>query len=1375
MKKVLGLDLGVASIGWAIVNQAENDAEKSSIVKAGVRIVPLAANEADNFEKGKACETNVARRAYRSMRRNLQRYKLRKSNLKQVLKDAGWIDENTILAEHTNNSTFETYRLRAKAVTEPVTLEEFARILLMINKKRGYKSNRKAGGSEDGQLFDGMAVARELMSSGQTPGQYGFNLIKTGKKYVPQFYRSDLKEELEKIWNYQKQFYPEILTDEFEKKIADSGRNEVSKAFLSVYKLYTEDNKGKQRRFQSYEWRSKALSEKLKPEVLAYVIADISGAIKASSGYLGAISDRSKELISKNLTVGQYLYTNIQADSHFSTKNLVFYRNDYIDEFNRLWDAQAKYHPELTSEIKDKIRDEIIFYQRRLKSQKSLVSVCELEGKKIKVSVDGKEKEILVGPKVAPKSSLVFQEFKMWQVLNNVVVTDKETGEERYLTPDEMNTLAGELQIREKMTPGDALKILFRSNKGKELNFKALEGNSTYSSFISKFLEIANAIDDTEYDIKKMSAETAIDAVRRVFEREKFNTALLEFDSSLEKKEFEAQPLFRLWHLLYSYEGDDSRTGYKSLVKKIQDFSGMPEEFARMVSSITFKDDYASLSHKAMRRILPFMKQGHSYSEACSLAGYNHSSRSLTREQIENKVLVERLEVLPKNSLRNPTVEKILNQMINVVNSLSDEYGRPDEIHIEFARELKKNQKQREKMSSDIAEREKDNARIEELLHESPFNIQYVRKSDMLRYRLYEELKENGYKTLYSGKYIPQELLFSNNVDIEHIIPQSVLFDDSYSNKTLEFKDINIEKGNMTARDYVISKLGQEGFEEYKAKVESLKDSGAISPAKCRNLLRTAADLPTDFLNRDLVNSQYIAKKASEILESYVKTVVTTTGSITAKLREDWQLVDVMKELNLKKYSDAGLTHEEQHGEHRPTIKIDDWTKRDDHRHHAMDALTIAFTKRSHIQYLNYTGDKNDPSSPVYGIRQKETLKTKDGKRIFAPPMPLDELRAAFKSELESTLVSIKAKNKVVTRNVNRTKKKNGYNTKVTLTPRGQMHKETIYGARNVYEAFYVPVGAKLNEESIMQVASQREREALSARLKEFGGDSKKAFTGPNSPSKKPIWLDPAHSEQIGDKVKCIRFKRVYSVRKNIDANLSVDKVLDAHVREILKARLAEFGGNAAKAFSNLDENPIWLNKEKGISIKKVTIAENFDLDAIREKRDNQGRLILDDNGQPVASDYVNLRNNHHVAIYRTRDGKCEERVVSFYEALDRINQGMPVVDKTYRKDEGWEFLFSMKINEMFVFPNAATGFDPHEIDLMDPKNYALISPNLFRVRKLTSGIYTFRHHQDTGTEEIKALKDVTWKRVSSVDKMAEAVKVRVNNIGQIVEVGEYD
>ena len=144
MKRILGLDLGANSIGWAVVNEAENCDEKSSIIRLGVRVNPLTVDEKNNFESGKSITTQVDRRTNRSARRNLQRYKLRRECLREVLIEGGVITPETVCAEQGKGSTHETYRLRAKAVTEPVTLEEFARILFAINKKRGYKSNRKA-------------------------------------------------------------------------------------------------------------------------------------------------------------------------------------------------------------------------------------------------------------------------------------------------------------------------------------------------------------------------------------------------------------------------------------------------------------------------------------------------------------------------------------------------------------------------------------------------------------------------------------------------------------------------------------------------------------------------------------------------------------------------------------------------------------------------------------------------------------------------------------------------------------------------------------------------------------------------------------------------------------------------------------------------------------------------------------------------------------------------------------------------------------------------------------------------------------------------------------------------------------------------------
>ena len=163
-------------------------------------------------------------------------------------------------------------------------------------------------------------------------------------------------------------------------------------------------------------------------------------------------------------------------------------------------------------------------------------------------------------------------------------------------------------------------------------------------------------------------------------------------------------------------------------------------------------------------------------------------------------------------------VEKIINQMINVINSISEKYGKPDEIHIELARELKKNKEERSKLYDRQQSRDKDNQRIEELLKKE-FGFKFVRRSDIERYRLYEELKPRGYKTLYSGQYIPRENIFSKEIDIEHIIPQSVLFDDSFANKTLEYRAVNIEKGDKTARDFIADKYGEEQLQKYFADI----------------------------------------------------------------------------------------------------------------------------------------------------------------------------------------------------------------------------------------------------------------------------------------------------------------------------------------------------------------------------------------------------------------------------------------------------------------------------------------------------------------------------------------------------------------------------
>lgn len=1363
MKKVLGLDLGTTSIGWALVNQAENTDEKSSIIKVGVRVNPLTTDEKGSFESGKAITTNADRRVKRGMRRNMSRYKLRRDNLKALLRDFGWITDDTILSEDGKGTTYETLKLRAKAATEEISLVDLARVLLTLNKKRGYKSNRKTDRKEDGIFIDGIKVAKELHEKGMTPGQYSRTLLESGKKTLPDYYPSDLELEYDLIWTEQSKYWPDILTDDLRKQLSSQGRQGVAKVLNARYGVMTADNKGKDKTLNEMRWRSDALSTRLEKEVLFYVLAALRGEISNSSGYLGNISDHSKELAFNHQTVGQYIYGKIRRDKSYSTKNVVFYRQDYIDEFETIWRCQSQFHSELTDDLKGKIKDRIIFYQRNLKSQKGLVSLCEFERRPVSVTVDGKTKSKIVGLRVAPRSSFLFQEFKVWSVLNNVLIVDKDLRTSEPLDEGEKETVAKELSIRAKMSAADFLKALGKNPRKFDLNYKSIEGNATMSELYSKFFDVVEASGNG--DAKALggySYHKAISVVTDIFSGLGFNTDILRFNSDLPKEEYEKQPIFKLWHLIYSYEGDKSRTGNDSLVEKVSAICGMPEEYAKIIASARFLDDYASLSHKAISKILPYLKAGNTYDLACAYAGYSHSE-SETKEERDSKRLKEKLELIPKGELRNPVVEKILNQMVNVVNMVSDAYGKPDEIHVELARALKQNQKQREKATKDIESNNKKNEEIKKILQDE-FHLSYVSKNDILRYKLYKELEPNGYKTLYSGKKIYEGDLFSKSIDIEHIIPQALLFDDSYSNKTLEYRDINIDKGRKTAFDYVEEKFD---VGQYKAKVEDLYKKGKISLAKRNKLLMREADIPADFVNRDLTNSQYIARKAMKMLKEYVRMVVPTNGQITARVREDWQLVDMMKELDYSKYERAGKARVIEKDDGSRMKLIENWTKRNDHRHHAMDALTVAFTRPSHIKALNTLNARGDD------FRKGTT--TYRNKLILVPPMPLDDLRGQFKKELESVLVSVKAKNKVATLSRNKIKVSGGERQFVQLTPRGALHEESVYGLRRRYETYFVPVGSRLTMEEILKVASIRQRTALLERLERFGGDPEKAFSGKNSIDRNPVYEDAAMTVVIPEKVKCVTFKEVYSIRKEIGPNLNVGKVMDSKAKRLIQERIDSYGGDAKKALANLDENPIWLDEKNHIPLRKVTIMENFDLVPIHSGKDKDGKPLTGRFGRPELCDYVNRKNNHHVALYLDEYGDVQERVVTFFEAVERKRRGEPIVDKAYNAGKGWNLLFSMKINEMFVFPNPETGFDPKEIDLMDSGNYTIISPNLFRVQKLSSRDYWFRHHLETILGKDLALRDVTWKRIRSINNMSGAVKVRINHIGQIVSVGEYD
>jgi len=629
-------------------------------------------------------------------------------------------------------------------------------------------------------------------------------------------------------------------------------------------------------------------------------------------------------------------------------------------------------------------------------------------------------------------------------------------------------------------------------------------------------------------------------------------------------------------------------------------------------------------------------------------------------------------------------------------------------------------------------------------------------------------------------------MLFSKDFDVEHIIPKTRLFDDSFSNKTLCEAAINRDKSSATAMDFMHTKYGadSDAVAQYTERVERFFKK--TNPAKYKKLMMKEADIPDGFIERDLRNTQYIARMSMGLLRQVARTVTATTGSVTDRLRQDWQLINVLQELNWEKYEKAGLTYTETNKDGAAIGKIKDWTKRNDHRHHAMDAIAVAFTRPSHIQYLNYLNARRDEDHKkhkvIHAIEQKETDIDSKKKRYFKPPMEINLLRDQVKCHLEATLISFKAKNKVTTWNVNKSKTEKGYHRKKEQTPRGQLHKETVYGKQQVYVTKLAKVGPGFDQDTIAQVAKKSHRQALLLRLHASGGDPSKAFGGKNALSKNPIWLDEHHKEQVPEKVKLVAVETQYTIRKLITPDLKLDKVIDGRAKRLLQERLNKYAGDAQKAFSNLGQDPIWVNGKNGAQLKSVTITGVSNAEALHIKRDLHGKPLLDAAGKEIPTSYVQTGSNHHVAIYRDGEGNLQDDVVPFFEVVERVRQRANPVDKALNVTKGWKFLFTMKQNEIFVFPNLTTGFDPTQIDLLDEANAATIGPNLFRVQKFSKlqygntfvREYVFRHHLETELVDSKEMKDITFKNIKSLGYFDGMQKVRIDHLGRIVHVGEY-
>ncbi len=1226
MKKILGLDLGSASIGWAVITEEVNPKNKSEtkILGMGSRIIPYEGTEGKDFEKGTGESRNAVRTKARTARKMIDRYQLRRKNLVNVL-----VRLNMMPGEKEKQlNKMELWKLRCNAVNQQITLAELGRILLWLNQKRGYKSGRSEANMD-----------------------------------------------------------------------------------------------------------------------------------KKDTDYVVTVKSRHEKIRELGLTIGQYFYHELKRDEYFRVKENVFPREAYIEEFYAICNNQKKFHSVLNDQLIKEIEEEIIYYQRKLKSQKGLVAVCDFEGFWVKKIKDGKEKEFFVGPKVAHKSSPLFQTTKIWENINNIRIHNK-LGEQVVISQDQKTMIYDHLENHERLTPTDLAKIL-RLKKddyffNKQLT-KGLQGNTTRLAIVKCFDDPVRYkhLLKMEFCILEMGGEGYLYDKKT---GEILNIKpLLQVDSCIEK-----EPFFQLWHTIYSSEDEDE------CKKVLQSKFKIDETAATKLAKIDFKNKgFGDKSAKVIRRILPYLMQGDGYSEAMSYAGYDHSN-SLTKDQNLERKLLDKLKPIPKNSLRQPIVEKILNQMVNLVNALIDKYAEKDEagnfkrdkkgniicfdeIRIELARELKQSKQERNETDKFINQREKENKLIAERLSE--FGLRATR-NNIIKWRLYQEINNEDLKLnavcIYCGQPISlTEAIKGNEVDIEHIIPKAKLFDDSQSNKTLAHRRCNANKDKMTAYDFMKSKPASE-FEAYIERVNTLFKSKVISKSKRDKLLMSENKIPDNFIDRQLRESQYISKKAREILQTVCHHTWTTSGSVTAELRHLWGWDDVTMNLQLSKYKALGLTEirewESDHNRnsHRKEV-IKDWTKRDDHRHHAVDALTIACTKQGFIQRFNTLNSKKtrDDMYAEVALRSdefKEKLTLLEKYIITQQPITVAEVEKA----VSQILVSFKAGKRVAVfskRKVGKRGKKKLAQSEIVV-PRGALSEESVYGKIKVLERQKV----KYLFENPDLIFKSYIRELVEKRLAKFDGDNKKALA---SLKKDPIFLDSEKTKEL-EFATC--FRDEYVIKYKVDVNFTkIDKVIDKKIRNILQKRLNKFGNKPKEAFKDVqteDKTTIrWYEDER--LERPILSARCFTgLSAVVPvKKDEQGRDI----------GYVKPGNNHHIAIYTDANGNKVEHICTFWHAVERKKFGFPVIikntnaiwDKVNQASEGvfsesflkqlpapgLSMILSMQQNEMFVLGMAKDDFD-HAMRTMNNK---VISENLYVVWSLSESDYWFKHHLETKGSDLKS------------------------------------
>ena len=585
------------------------------------------------------------------------------------------------------------------------------------------------------------------------------------------------------------------------------------------------------------------------------------------------------------------------------------------------------------------------------------------------------------------------QRIRYWQDINNLQIQNPQTLNWRTLTDVERLRLAELLENTKELKYDRLRKFLKIGDNARinlEANDKKIKGNTTACFF--------------RFALKK-SAKTW-----DTFNEEEQNRLIEE--------------MFRIDNEL-------------ALKRRLNEYWGFSEEDIGKLEGVwhQLEDGYSRLSLKAIRKVLPLMTEGKRYDEAVSEVYGDHRKQYGSEE-------FQKLELPPKD-LRNPIVFKALCEVRKVVNAIIREFGRPDEIRIEMARDLKLTKIQKERSMKQANQNKRDNEESEEFFKQR-FNLENISGTDKLKYRLW---KECGERCPYTGNNIPPEALLDDGlIDIEHIIPYSRCFDDSYMNKTICDAKFNREEKHNQAPGEMYDHESQKFFEL----MERVKD---LPNGKRRKFELTREEIEhperfgtnkKDWAGRMLSDTRYICKEVRGYLRQLYpyspdesKYVQVVAGGATANLRHVWHANAIL--------SDGDI----------------DVKNRWDHRHHTIDAIVVALCDRGLYQFISRLSGRN-----------KELMK----KILSGFSQPWD----GFLTDVETAMNSITVSH-APTRRV-----------------RGQLLKDTAYGATAVPGVYvFKKLLESLTAPAVGNIVDPVVKELVERRLSQFGGDLKKAFAEP--------------------------------------------------------------------------------------------------------------------------------------------------------------------------------------------------------------------------------------------------------------------------------------